>query len=125
MMDADSGQQRRARLPENVRGSLSPWGEVRVIELNLNGAMIEHTQSIPPGQTGVLGLRLAEVEVRLQAQVLWSQPYSFGKDLFGETEVRYRSGLHFPALSEAAESHLRNYLATLSGPPSDVTYGQG
>ncbi len=113
---ADRRKRGRVNLQGTLRGTLGLGGEVRVINLSLGGAMIEHGEGLSPGQPCVLGLRLAGLDLRLRARVAWSRVHRASRSLGGESEVRFRSGLQFAELPEGAEVHLRHYLAGLRAP---------
>ncbi len=119
----DRRQRARVNLPGSLRGPIGPAGDVRVLNLSPGGAMIEHAGRFSPGQTCVLTLRLAEVDLHLRARIAWSRLYSVRTSPPGEEEVRFRSGLQFVDVPESAEGHIRHYLATLRGPKFDSTHG--
>lgn len=124
MGEASNRRQRlRLNLPATLRGSMGLSGDLRVINLTPDGAMIEHGERLFQGQPCVLGLRLAGVNLRLRARVVWSQIYRVQSSPTGEEEIRFRSGLHFPDLPGGAEAHLRHYLGKLPLPKSDPPHG--
>ena len=97
--------------------SLGSSGSVQVLNLSPAGAMIEQLGRLSPRDSCTLSLYLAEAHLRLGAQVTWSQVYNPTRTLPGEAQLRFRAGLMFMPLSEAAEVHLRQYLATLKPTP--------
>lgn len=113
---ADRRKRGRVNLQGALCGTLGLSAEVRVINLSLGGAMIEHRERLSPDQPCLLGLRLAGLDLRLRARVVWSRAHSAGRTLGGESEVSFRSGLQFTELPEGAEVHLRQYLARLRAP---------
>jgi len=100
-----------------IPASLGSSSGVQVLNLSPAGAMIEQPGRLSPRDSCTLSLHLAEAHLRLGAQVTWSQIYSPTRNLPGEAQLRFRAGLAFLPLSEAAEVHLRQYLATLKAAP--------
>ncbi len=120
-MTTDRRQRLRVKLPKSIWGFLGLRGHARVIDLSPGGAMIEHLEPRSPGESCVLGLRLAGVDLRLRTRIAWSQVHSAGKGPSGQAEIRFRSGLHFVDFPERVETHLRHYLATLREPEASTT----
>jgi hypothetical protein len=111
----------RINLPAVLQGSVDLRNEVTVINLSESGAMIEHTDSLSPGRTCFIFLPLPGAELRLRAQLVWSQINKIEKVSQGGGNIRFRSGVHFPNLTEGEAGHLRQYLAALSGQGTDPT----
>ncbi len=114
MRTANRRQRLRLAVPERLPGSVNLRTEVRVLNLSSDGAMIEHSERLFPGRTCTLFLQLPGNQVRLETQVVWSQVTRIQRDAPPEGGLRFRSGLHFGNLPEAAEAQLRDYLAMLS-----------
>ncbi len=125
-MAKPSPQRRRERvvLPGTLEGSIGIEGRVRIINLSPTGAMIEHAGRLYPSQNCVIGMRLSGAELRLRAQVVWSQVHSANGRLPGEGAIQFRSGLHFPNLPESTEAKILEFLAALSPPKPDAAPGQ-
>jgi hypothetical protein len=113
-------RRRRARviLPWTVRGTVDRQYDVQVIDLSLAGAMIEHAERFQPGEIRLLFLWVPGADLCLRAQLIWSQMNRMQMSAGGKGELRFRSGVHFPDLSEADQAHLRRYLATFPPPES-------
>lgn len=111
----------RVKIAGGLPASLDGGREVQVLNLSPTGAMIEHTLRLAPGEARVLSLHLAGREVRIQTLVAWSQIHSTSRRLSSQGQLRFRSGLHFLALSEAAEAGLQQYLSTLTSPTAQRT----
>ncbi len=107
----------RVNLSRKLPASLGSSNSVQVINLSTAGAMIEQPGRLSPRDTCTLSLYLAEVHLRLGAQVSWSQIYSHTRALPGQAQLRFRAGLTFSPLSEAAEIHIRQYLAAQKPTP--------
>lgn len=112
MRSGDRRRRPRLTLLAKLEASVSHQEDVRVINLGPAGAMIEHGAPLASGGIRILALRLAGVDLRLRSRIAWSRVHSASKDLFGQKTIRYRSGLHFLDLPEAAEAHLQDFLAT-------------
>lgn len=108
----------RRRIPVTLRGSLQASEgtllEVRLRNLSLRGAMIAHRDQLVPGQPYVLSLALGEVNLHVQARVVWSKASSAPSDPTAGEDVRFLSGLHFVPLPEPIEIHFRQYLVTIA-----------
>ena len=116
---ADRRRPARAKLRGNVRGTLGLRGDARLIDLSPRGAMIEHLGRLSPGETCIFELLLADMDLRLGTRIAWSRVHSVGKSPTGESEIRFRSGLHFCDMAEGVETHIRHYLAAPRGPEVD------
>ncbi len=107
----------RYRHPMNLEGSLQPAGrnamDVRVRNLSLAGAMIEHPYRLVPGEACVLRLALRDRDIPLEAQVVWSQVANAPSGAPEEDDAACRSGLQFGSLMERTEICLRESLAHL------------
>ncbi len=100
----------RITLPSQPAGRTRATGAVRLLDLSLNGARVEHLQLLHPGSTfhlelpAVLGSRL------LSAQVVWSRIVGTEASQEGERLLRYQSGLMFPWVTPDQESILAKAL---------------
>ncbi len=103
----------RVNMPGAVQGSVALSTSVQVINLSPGGAMIEHSAHLSPGSPCSLCLLLLGVDLRLKGLIVWSQVKGNRNTAKGEGQIRFRSGLYFPDLPEAAEAHLRRFLANL------------
>ena len=107
----------RYRHPVNLEGSLQPVGrtpmDVRVRNLSLAGAMIEHPHRLVPGQPCVLRLAFRDRDIPIEAQVVWSQVANAPSGASEEGVVACRSGLHFGPLMEQTEICFRESLPSL------------
>lgn len=112
-MEQDRRRRPRLPVPARLQGSLAQWADLRVLDLSETGALIEHVQPLVSGEACLLALRLGEVELRLQARVVWSNVHRLTATPGGE-ETCYRSGLEFTRVSEDAKHQLRRFLAILS-----------
>ncbi|HYB72517.1 MAG TPA: PilZ domain-containing protein [Candidatus Sulfotelmatobacter sp.] len=109
----------RIKLPAVLQGSVDLRYEVTVIDLSMSGAMIEHSDRLSPGRTCFLFLPLPGLDLRLRAQLVWSQINKIDKVSQGGGNIRFRSGVHFPHLTEGEVARLRQYLTTVSGEGTD------
>ena len=105
----------RVKLPAALQGSVDLRNEVTVIDLSMSGAMIDHTERLSPGRTCFLFMPLPSANLRLRAQLVWSQVNNIGNVSQGPGNMRFRSGVHFLKLTEEEAAHLRQYLTILSG----------
>jgi hypothetical protein len=77
--------------------------EVRLLDLSLKGARIEHMQLLRPGFGCHLELPAALASLVLAAQTVWSRVVGTEASPEGERLLRYQSGLMFPQVT--AEQH--------------------
>ena len=100
----------RVTLPSQPAGRTRATGTVRLLDLSLSGARVEHLQLLQPGSTchlelpAVLGSRL------LSAQVVWSRIVGTEPSPEGERLLRYHSGLMFPWVTPDQETILAHAL---------------
>ena len=123
-MGIERRRHERVDLPEVLHGSVDLRKEGQVINLSASGVMIEHAERLSPGATCVLFLRLLGADLCLRAQIVWSRVHTIQSTPHGEGAIRYRSGLHFPDLPEAAEARIRQYLASLMVSTADPIEGR-
>ena len=107
------------RMPQASVGE-SGGVQVQVLNLSPTGAMIEHPTRLSPGETCTLSVLLAGSDFHIRARVAWSQVYSTARTLPGKGQLRFRSGLSFLPHPGGAEAHLRQYLAALTSPNSEL-----
>ena len=120
-----STQRRHVRLatPATLEASVGLRIEVQVINLSLEGAMIEHREALSPGGGCHLFLRLGGAALSLHSRIVWSHVHSKRKGQNGEAHMRFRSGLYFPDLPEETRASLQRYLSSLR--PSTLSQTSG
>ncbi len=119
VMTSERRRGTRVNLPGIVRGSVSLRIDVQVIDLSPDGVQIEHAERLFPGNTCVLFLRITQDNLRIGAEIAWSQVHRVQtlSSKTGEGELHYRSGLRFTNIPERTEAQIRNFLAIISPPP--------
>lgn len=110
-----STERRHVRIatPATLEASVGLRIEVQVINLSLEGAMIEHREGLSPGGSCHLFLRLGGGFLSLHSRIVWSQVHSKRKGQNGEAQMLFRSGLYFPELPEDTRASLQRYLDSL------------
>lgn len=103
----------RVNMPGAVQGSMDLSTDVQVINLSPGGAMIEHSVHLSPGSPCSLRLHFLGVDLRLKGLIVWSQVKGNRNTAKGEGQLRFRSGLFFPDLPEAAKAQLPRFLDNL------------
>ena len=106
----DRRKHRRVHLVQTVLGTIGLSRSVRVVNLSLAGAMVEHAHPLAPGQPCILDLPGQEGEVHIRAHVVWSQLFSVSSGPERAQEQRYRSGIAFTADSREAAALLREWM---------------
>jgi PilZ domain len=89
--------------------------EVRLLDLSVAGAQIEHLDPLPPGVACVLDLPPPSEALNLPAQVVWCTVIGRKRKVGGESHLVARSGLQFMTLTaeqQAALAATLHYLAT-------------
>ena len=102
-------QAARLDLPDPLTGDILAKYEVRVVNLSVEGAGIEHEVMLRPGQPCFLRVTLTDRAVFICASVMWSCASRFG----GEgNSVIYQTGLKFERVPETTRNELAVFLAT-------------
>ncbi len=114
----------RVQLSGSLQGSVSLRMDVQVINLSLDGAMIEHAQVLSPGATFPLFLKIDQANLCLRAHIVWSHVHGARKGENGEGEIRFRTGLHFRDVPKDARTHLERYLTAVSPAEAEPPEGR-
>ena len=93
----------RIALPQRPTARARATLEVRLLDLSLKGARIEHLNLLRPGSSCHLELPTALGSLVLVAQVRWSRVAGTEASPEGERLLRYQSGLMF--LQVTPEQH--------------------
>ena len=113
--ESTDGLLEQTRNTVNLKGSLETPGRgtvaVRVIDLGSTGGVMEHPDCLTPGDTSVLCLHLAGVNVRLRTRLRWSYVSKLAGSFEAVEGTRLRSRFEFLPLTQSAEVVLRKYLA--------------
>jgi hypothetical protein len=99
-------KQRRApriTLPSQPAARTRATETVRLLDLSLNGARVEHLNILRPGTACSLELPASLGSLGLGVQVVWSRVVGSEPRLEGDRLLRYQSGLTFPQVT--AEQH--------------------
>ncbi len=98
---ADPPNQRQARriaLPARPAAAIRLSEPVRLLDVSLTGARLEHEQLLRPGRICTIEFPASLGGFVLTAQVVWSQVVSTVPSAGGRL-LRYESGLQFPPLT--------------------------
>ncbi len=113
--ESTDGLLERTRMSVNLKGSLETPGRgtvaVRVVDIGATGGVMEHPDCLTPGDTSVLCLSLAGVNVRLRTRLRWSYVSKLAGSFEAAEGTRLRSRFEFLPLTQSAEVLLRKYLA--------------
>jgi hypothetical protein len=109
-MTGDSQRHPRWRVGERVEGWVSPDHKVSLLDLSLEGTLIEHSNLLRPGTLAFLNLSLPEQDVSLPCRVVRSMIHRFEAYPSGERSRTYRTGLKFLGLSEECQWLLGQYI---------------
>lgn len=94
-----------------VRGRIHTEASAPVINLSLNGALLEVPCALQVG--AVYGLRLAlhrDRFVDVKGKVLRSYVHGFDKNEKGETVIKYRAAIEFQSVADAQKQALATFL---------------
>ena len=93
----------RIALPQRPTARARATLEVRLLDLSLKGARIEHLNLLRPKAACTLELPSALGSVVLAARVVWSRVVGTEPSAEGERPLIYQSGLMFPQVT--ADQH--------------------
>ena len=115
-----AAQSPRRRMPAPLRGRLQAFApsdptiqDVRVHDLSVTGAMLEHPEPVCEGATTLLFLRLGEDDLEVGARVVWTKIHKAPNADPGTGGGLFRSGLHFSRLAAVVEGFLERFLGDL------------
>jgi hypothetical protein len=110
-------RERRHRVRVTIRSLLYGLGleeqEVRLVDLSLEGARLEHLRPVSGRQLWPLVLPEALGSVRLQGQVVWSRVAGQTLSAEGRQQLYYESGMAFRFRQPAQRAALMAALAIL------------
>jgi len=98
------------RPPARVRG----LREVRLLDLSVAGAQIEHLDPLSPGVACVLDLPPPSRALNLPAQVVWCTVIGRKRKVGSESLLVARSGLRFTTLTAEQQAALADTLHDLA-----------
>jgi hypothetical protein len=94
--------------------------EVRLLDLSLTGAQIEHLDLVRPGASCALDLPPPFAALPLPAQVVWCTVIGRKRTLGGESHLLSHTGLQFTRLTGAQHTALAETLQHLAAAPPSV-----
>jgi PilZ domain-containing protein len=120
MKTGGTGKRRYARLTfkEPVTDQITATYEVRILDLSLGGARVEHTTILRPGSTCHLRLPLTRQGITVVCEIVWSQAVGRAAGEQRGTGLLFQSGLEFGALSPEVQTLLAEFLEA-QGPPGE------
>ncbi len=98
------------RPPARVRGVR----QVRLLDLSLGGAQIEHLDPLQPGVACILDFSPPSEALNLPAQVVWCTVIGRKRTRAGESHLVARSGLQFTRLTADQQAALAETLHDLA-----------
>ena len=105
----------QTRITVNLPGRLETPGQgavaIRVLDLGSTGGVIEHPDCLTPGETSILCLRLAGVNLRLRTRLRWSYVSKLAGSFDGAEGTRLRSRFEFLPLTQSAMVLIKKHLA--------------
>lgn len=123
MNDGSAGKRRHARLTfkEPVQDLVTATHEVRILDLSLGGARVEHTNILRPGGMCHLRVPLRNQRVTLLCHVIWSQAVGRAEGGPRGTGLLFHSGLQFASVSSDTQTLLTAYLESEGIPTGEIT----
>ena len=109
----------RLGFKEPVTGGVLATDDIRVLDLSLGGARIEHTALLRPGSTCYLRLLLKSQVVTVVGHVVWSKAVGRVAREGGGADLLYQSGLEFGTLAQETRTVLTAFLDTQGTPPGN------
>ena len=104
----------RTRLADRPAARVRGVREVRLLDLSLAGAQIEHLDPLQPGVACTLDLPPPYGVLNLAAQVVWCTVIGKKRKGGGESHLVARSGLQFTTLSAGQQAALADTLQNLA-----------
>jgi hypothetical protein len=111
----------RTRLAERPAARVRGLREVRLLDLSLAGAQIEHLGVFRLGAPCALDLPPPCGALSLPTQVVWCTVIGRQRTLGGESRLVSRSGLRFATLTVAQHAALADSLQHLAAAPQPLT----
>lgn len=103
----------RSRLVNWPVARVQGVGEVRLIDLSVAGAQIQHLHPLSPGVACVLDLPSAIGALSLSAAVVWCTVIGQKRNVGGDSHLVARSGLRFMTLTAVQQDALEVTLRDL------------
>ena len=113
----DSPERRRAArvsIPGRPGARTQAILEIRLVDLSVTGARIEHLVLLRPGSSVIVELPTAMKPQALVARVVWSKVMGGEQTPEGERHLHYQSGLAFTGLTAGETLLLTNSLEQLT-----------
>jgi hypothetical protein len=126
MVDEERRAVPRTVFPERPSARVREAREVRLVDLSVQGARIEHRGLLPPGSPCRLELPSSLGDLVLAAEVVWSTVIGAERTTQGERHLLSRTGLRFGRLTAEQRRALAESLhqTTLEAiPPLDSRRG--
>jgi hypothetical protein len=122
MDQASVGRRRHVRLTfkQPVHELVTATHEVRILDLSLGGARVEHTHILRPGGMCHLRLPVRNQRVTLLCHVVWSKAVGRADGEAGGTGLLFHSGLQFASVSSDVQALLSGYLEGEGVPAGEV-----
>ncbi len=100
----------RIALPSQPAARTRATETVRLLDLSLNGARVEHLNILRPGTACSLELPAILGALALDVQVVWSRVIGTAPSSMGDRLLRYQSGLTFPQVTAEQQPFLTRAL---------------
>jgi PilZ domain len=110
----DRREVRRTALPRRPRAQAREVQEVRLLDLSLKGARIEHLDLLHPGAPCHLQLPPTLGSLSLSAQVVWCTVVGRKPSPDGDRQLISRTGLRFTKLTATQQTSLAGTLQELA-----------
>jgi hypothetical protein len=107
----------RTTVSERPAARVRGMREVRLLDLSVTGAQIEHLDVFRIGASCALDLPLSFGVLNLPAQVVWCTVIGRKHKVGGESHLVVRSGLRFATLTRAQHAALAGGLQHLAAAP--------
>jgi PilZ domain len=104
----------RTQLPHRPAAQVLGIRQVRLLNLSLAGAQIEHLDPLQPGVACTLDLPPPHGALNLPAQVVWCTVVGRKRRRGGESHLVARSGLRFTTLTAGQQAALADTLRDLA-----------
>ena len=122
MDQGTAGKRRHARLTfkEPIHELVTATHEVRILDLSLGGARVEHTNILRPGGMCHLRVPLGSRRVTLLCRVVWSTAVGRAEGEAHGTGLLFHSGLEFSGPASDMQTLLAAYLEAEGIPSGEI-----
>lgn len=111
----------RVTLPQPIGADVTARYEVRIMDLSLGGARLEHTTILRPGDRCYLRFQLTEQMMTITSKIVWSNVVGRAEGM--GSALLFQTGLAFEGMPEATSTIVSDFLRAQSRSHGDGSVG--